>query len=124
MANPNIVNVAAIYGDNNSVSLTTTSETQLISNPAGSGKVMKVGTIIAANVGSNSSSTVSIFLHSAAALGGTAYALASGVGVPVGASLVALDKASPIYLKENQSIGVTANIANQLVVTASWEEIS
>jgi hypothetical protein len=124
MANPNIVNVANIYGDNNSVSLTTTSATQLISNPAGSGKVMKVGTIIAANVGSNSSTTITVNLYSAAALGGTAFPIAYGVGVPVGASLVALDKASPIYLKENQSIGVTANIANQLVVTASWEEIS
>lgn len=124
MANPNIVNVANIYGDNNSVSLSTTSETQLISNAASSGKVMKIGSIIVANVGSSAATTVSIFIHSAAALGGTAYALASGVGVPVGASLIALDKASPIYLKENQSIGVQASAASQLVVTASWEEIS
>ncbi len=34
MANPNIVNVAAIYGNTSTISLTTTNATELVSNAA------------------------------------------------------------------------------------------
>ena len=124
MANPNIVAVTAIRGDNSSVSLTTTAATSIVSNAASSGKVLKINTIIAANVDGTNAADITINKYSAAALGGTAYPIASTISVPADASLVIVDKTTAIYLKENESIGATAGVANDLVITCSWEDIS
>ena len=124
MANPNIVNVTSILGDNSSVSLTTTSATSIVSNAASSGKVYKINTIIAANVDGTNAADITINKYSAAALGGTAYPIASTISVPADASLVIVDKTTAIYLKENESIGATAGTASDLVITCSWEDIS
>ena len=124
MANPNIVNVTSILGDNSSVSLTTTAATSIVSNAASSGKVLKINTIIAANVDGTVAADITINKYSAAALGGTAFPIASTVSVPADASLVIVDKTTAIYLKENESIGATAGTASDLVITCSWEDIS
>jgi hypothetical protein len=124
MANPNIVNVAAIYGNNASVSLSTTSATSIVSNAASSGKVYKINTIMVANVDGTNAADITINKYSAAALGGTAYAIASTISVPADATLIIVDKTTSIYLLENESIGAIAGSASDLVVTASWEEIN
>lgn len=124
MANPNIVNVAAIYGNNSSTSLTTTSATSIVSNAASSGKVFKINTIMVANVDGTNAADITINKYSAAALGGTAFPIASTISVPADATLIIVDKTTSIYLLENESIGATAGTASDLVVTASWEEIN
>jgi hypothetical protein len=124
MANPNIVNVTTIYGNTSSVSLTTTSATSLVSNAASSGKVFKINSIVAANVDGTTAADISINVYSAAALGGTAFPIASTISVPADATLIITDKTTSFYLLENQSIGATAGTASDLVVTASWEEIN
>ena len=124
MANPNIVNVAAIYGNSSQTSLTTTSATSLVSNAASSGKVFKINSIVVANVDGSAAADITINIYSAAALGGTAYAIASTISVPSDATLIVTDKTTSFYLLENQSIGAIAGTANDLVVTASWEEIN
>ena len=124
MANPNIVNVNSILGDNSSVSLTSTSATSIVSNAASSNKVLKINTIIVSNVDGTNAADITINKYSAAALGGTAFAIASTVSVPADASLIVVDKTTAIYLKENESIGAIAGTANDLVVTCSWEDIS
>jgi hypothetical protein len=63
-------------------------------------------------------------VYSQAALGGTAYPIASTISVPADATLIITDKTTSFYLLENQSIGATAGSASDLVVTASWEEIN
>lgn len=124
MANPNIINVAAIYGNNALVSLTSTSATSIVSNAASSGKVFKINSLVVANVDGVVPANITINVYSAAALGGTAYPLVSTVAVPNDASLIVIDKTTSIYLKEDQSIGAVAGTASDLVVTASWEEIN
>jgi hypothetical protein len=124
MAAPNIVNVTGIYGENSSVSLTSTSATSIVSNAASSNKVLKINTLIVSNVDGTNACDITINKYSAAALGGTAFAIASTVSVPADASLIVIDKTTSIYLKENESIGATAGTANDLIVTCSWEEIS
>jgi len=124
MANPNIVNVTSILGDNSSVSLTTTSATSIVSNAASSGKVLKINTLIVANVDGTNAADITINKYSAAALGGSAFAIASTISVPADATLIVVDKTTSIYLKENESIGAIAGTANDLVVTCSWEDIS
>lgn len=124
MPNPNIVSVTAIYGNSTFVSLSTTSATQLASNAAASGKAYKINSIIVANTNGTSAANITINIYSAAAMGGTAFPLASTISVPANASLIITDKTTSFYLLENQSIGATAGTANYLTVTASWEEIS
>ena len=124
MANPNIVNVTTIYGNSSSTALSTTSATSIVSNAASSGKVFKINSIVVANVDGTSAADITINVYSQAALGGTAYAIASTISVPADASLIVTDKTTSFYLLENQSIGAIAGAANDLVVTASWEEIN
>ena len=124
MANPNIVNVAAIYGNSSQTSLSTTSATSLVSNAASSGKVFKINSIVVANVDGTSAADITINVYSQASLGGTAYPIASTISVPADATLIVTDKTTSFYLLENQSIGATAGSASDLVVTASWEELN
>ena len=123
MANPNLVNVTTINGNMSSVSLTTTSATSLASNAAASGIAFKVNSIVVANT-SASAANITINIYSAAALGGTAFPIASTISVPANASLIIVDKTTTFYLLENQSIGATAGTSTALVVTSSWEQLS
>jgi len=124
MANPNIVNVAAIYGNSSQTALSSTSATSLVSNAASSGKVFKINSITVANVDGTAAADITINVYSAAALGGTAFPIVSTISVPADATLIVTDKTTTFYLLENQSIGATAGTANDLVVNASWEEIN
>ena len=121
--NPNIVNVSAIYGNVNSASLTTTSATQLASNAASSGQVLKIDSIVVANT-TASAATITINVYSAATLGGTAYPIASAISVPANSTLIVTDKSTAFYLMENMSVGATAGTASALVATITWEQIS
>jgi hypothetical protein len=124
MANPNLVGVTAIYGNNSSTALSSTSATSIVSNAASSGKVFKTNAIMVANVDGTSAADITINKYSAAALGGTAFPIASTISVPADATLIVVDKTTSIYLKEDESIGATAAVANDLVVTCSWEELN
>ena len=121
--NPNIVNVTIINGNTSTTSLTTTSATSLVSNAAASSKVYKIDSIVVANT-SASAANITINVYSAAALGGTAFPIASTISVPAYASLIVTDKTTSFYLLEDKSIGATAGTSTALVVTASWEEIT
>lgn len=123
MANPNIVNVTSIIGNSLSVAVAT-SATQLASNAASSGKVFKINSIVIANIDGTSAAEITVNIYSAAALGGTAIAIASTISVPADASLIVTDKTTSFYLLENQSIGALASAANDLVATISFEEIN
>jgi hypothetical protein len=124
MANPNIVNVTTIYGNSSQTALSNTSATQLVSNASSSNKVYKINSIVVANVDGTNNTEVTVNVYSQANLAGTAYALASTITVPADSSLIVTDKTTSFYLLENQSIGAIAGVANDLVVTASWEEIN
>lgn len=124
MANPNIVNVATINGKTATVALSTTSATAIVSNAAASGKIYKINCLYVANVDGVNSASITINLYSAADIGGTAYPVCYTITVPANATLIVIAKDSPIYLEEDKSIGAMASVANDLVVIASYEEIS
>ena len=123
MANPNIVNVTSIVGNSLSVAVAT-SATQLASNAASSGKVFKINSIVIANIDGTVAADITVNIYSAAALGGTAIAIASTISVPPDASLIVTDKTTTFYLLENQSIGALASASGDLVATISFEEIT
>ena len=125
MANPNLINVSAVYGNSSNTALSSTSVTSLVSNAASSGKVYKINSIVASNVDGTSAADITINVSSNATAGsGTAYAVASTISVPADATLIITDKTTSFYLLENQSIGAIAGSANDLVITASWEELN
>jgi hypothetical protein len=127
MANPNIVNVTTILGNTSSLLISSTANpfaTALINNPAASGKVYKINSIVVANVDGSSAADITINLFPQDDLGGTGTALASTVSVPADSTLIVTDKSTGFYLLEDKSIGATASAANDLVVTCSWEEIN
>ena len=127
MANPNIVNVAAIYGNTSTNLISSTADpfaTALVNNAASSGKVYKINSIVVANVDGTSAADITIKIFSQDDLGGTGTAIVSTISVPADASLIVTDKTTSFYLLEDKSIGATASAANDLVVTISWEEIN
>lgn len=123
MANPNIVAVTAIVGNTVSAAVGT-SATSLASNAASSGKVFKINSIVVANIDGTAAADVTVNIYSAAALGGTASAIASTISVPADASLIVTDKTTAFYLLEDRSIGALASASGDLVATISFEEIT
>ena len=123
MAAPNLIGATTINGKTTGANLTTTSATAVLNNASGSGKCLKVNTLNVANYGA-SAANITIAWYNAASLGGTAYAIAGNVTIPGGATLNVIDKSSQYYLEENTSLGATASIANTLIVTSSYEDIS
>jgi hypothetical protein len=124
MAAPNIVNVTTITGKTAQVALTTSAQS-LLSNASGSGKVMKVNSILIANIDGTNSADVTCRLYSAAALGGTPMDnFASAIPVAAKSRLDLLDKNTAIYLEEDKSIGALASANSDLVALISYEEIS
>jgi len=130
MANPNIVNVTAIYGTTTYYTPSGTSAVVLLPNAAASGLVYKINQIVVANTtASAANATVSIYTNGAVAQGsapssGTAYPVVSTVSVPAYASLIAVDKTTAIYLQEGTSITITSGTASSLTFTISYENIS
>ena len=131
MANPNITNVTAIYGNTTYFTPSGTTAVVLLANAASSGKVYKINQIVAANVdGTNAvNATVSIYTNGAVAQGsapsgGTAYPIASTISVPANASLIVADKTTAIYLQEGTSISVTSGTASKITFSISYEDIS
>lgn len=131
MANPNIVNVAAIYGTTTYLTPSGTTAVVLLPNAASSGTVMKINQIVAANVNGAAAvnATVSIYSNGAVAqgsapAGGTAYPIVSTVSVPALASLIVVDKTTAIYLMEGTSISVTSGTASGITYSISYELIS
>lgn len=124
MAAPNIVNVSAIYGKVVTADLTSTSAISVLSNAASSGKVFKLDSLVVANTDTANAVNITINHYSAAALGGTATALASTVSIPANSTLVVISKLNMIYLEENMSIGAVAGTSSKLKVVCSYEDIS
>lgn len=119
MAAPNIVNVTTILGKT-AVLAATTTPTDIISNTADSGKVLKVNSIYASNVDGTNAADITVSLYRSS----VEYKIASTVSVPADATLVVLSKEAPIYLEEADSIRVTASASGDLEVVCSYEEIS
>ena len=131
MANPNIVNVTAIYGTTTYLTPSGTTAVVLLPNAASSGLVYKINNIVAANVNGSAAvdTTVSIYSNGAVAQGsapsgGTAYPIVSTVSVPADASLIVADKTTGIYLMEGTCISITSGTASAITYSISYENIS
>lgn len=124
MAAPNIIAATSVFGKSATVSLTTTSATEVLSNADASGKVFKVNTLIVSNVDGTDASDITVSYYSEDNIGGTATEIIQLKSVAAKTNLIVLDKNTSIYLEENRSIGATASSASDLKVIVSYEEIA
>lgn len=117
MAAPNVVAVQTITGKT-AVQQVGTSATAIVSNAAGSGKLVKVNALLISNVDNTAAFaiTADIFRSS------VAYRMATAISVPINSTLDILNK--PIYLEEGDSLRLTTSAASKLEAVASYEEIS
>ena len=117
MAAPNIVGVSSIYGKTNVLALTASAQA-VVSNTAGSGKVLKVNALYVSNVDGAANFTTTIDLFRS----GTAFRIAFQIVVPAGATLDILSK--PIYLEEGDSLRALGSTTLKLEAVCSYEEIA
>ena len=119
MAAPNIVNVSSIYGKTMGAALGTTAGADILSGA--SDKLLKINSIIVANVDGTSVADVTVRFYDYTA--STAYHLAKTVSVPSDSTLVVLGKDAPIYLEENDRIQAHASATGDLEIVISYEEL-
>lgn len=126
MANPNIINVTTINGLTVANTPNTSSATVLVNNPASSGQVLKINTLIATNMSGVANTTIActVAYNNGANGTGTSYPVANTIPVPTTASLIVLDKSSALYLTENTSIMVTSASSSGISYVCSYEVIS
>lgn len=115
MANPNIVNVTAIYGTTY-VQAVGTSATAIAT--AASGTVVKLDALYVGNIDTSASYKITVDLYRSS----VAYNILYQVSIPAGAGLDVLSKS--IYLQEGDSLRLTADTASKLQAVASGEVIS
>lgn len=124
MAAPNIVGITTLVGFSTFTTLANTNATSIVSNAAASNKVLKVTSVIVANTGDSNTEYCHVSLNDMASGGGGNRYIQKNVGIETGTSQVVIDRASAVYLEENQSLVVQSNTrANVFDVIASYEEI-
>jgi len=116
MANPNLVNVTSITGESITHALTTTLTDDILI--AASDTLVKVNSIIVANIDGSSAVDVSVFITKS---GGSPLAIASTVSVPADATLVVIDKNTALYLEEGDNLEAGASAAGDAVITVNFE---
>ena len=118
MANPNLVAVTSIFGKSIQGALGTTVTTDLLT--CASNKLLKVNTIIIANIDGTNAATVTMGIIKS---GGSVVLFAKTISVPADATLVLIDKNSSIYLQEGDILEGGASAAGDLTYTISYEEL-
>jgi hypothetical protein len=119
MAAPNIVNVTSIFGKTLGAALGTTTTTDILTCAAD--KVLKVNSIIVANVDGTNAADVTVYFYDSSAA--ARYALAYTITVPADSTIVVVGKDNPIYLEESDQIEAGASAVSDLEIIISYEEI-
>ena len=123
MANPNIVAVANIYGKTVFDADIATSASAIVTNAASSGKILKINSLIIANIDGTNAADITATIKNAAG-NSTSSTIANTVSVPADATLVVISKDTSIYLEEDMSIHLAASAAGDFSGTCSYDEIS
>ena len=123
MANPNIINATSILGKTVFDADIDTSASELLENAASSGKILKINSLIIANIDGTNAADITATIKNAAG-NSTSSTIANTVSVPADATLVLISKDTSIYLEEDMSIHLASSAAGDLSGTCSYEEIS
>ena len=83
-------------------------------------RAVKLSTLYAANVAGTSAGDITIRVSD----GTATHAVCSTVSVPADASVVVVDRNSPVYLEEGDSIEALASATATIQIVGSYEEIA
>jgi hypothetical protein len=119
MAAPNILGATSIYGKSVGAALDTTLTTTLLTCAAN--KVLKINSIIVANVDGSSAADASVTFYDSSAT--ASYRVASTVAVPADSTLIVIGKDTPIYLEESDEIRGGASANSDLEIVISYDEL-
>jgi len=122
MAAPNIKSsstVNTVYGKTVGYAATV-SMAAALSNPASSGKVLKVNSVYCANVNGINAADISLEHYN----GTTGFAIGKTIVVPADATQVLVTQEAYIYLEEGHSLRAQASADGNLELVISYEEIS
>jgi len=117
MAAPNLINAATITGKT-AVLAVPTSATAIVTNSAGSNKVLKINALYVSNVDGSGGYTLTMDIFRSS----VAYRLGFTITVPAASTLDVISKT--IYLEEGDSLRLTANTVSKLEAVCSYEDIS
>lgn len=125
MAAPNIVNITTLTGKTTYVNLTTTGSTSVLSNASGSNRVYKINSLFVSNTDTSNAINITVNYYDSSSISAatTSGSLAGSITVPAKSNLIILDKATALYLEENDAIGAIAGTAAKLTVVCSYEDI-
>ena len=82
--------------------------------------MLKVNALYAANIHASNSGTITVDVYRSS----TAYRIANAINVTINAVYMAIQKDSPIYLEEGDSLRLTASAASVFEAVCSYEELS
>lgn len=119
MAAPNIKSPTTIIGRTARYAVTTSLAT-VLANSASSGKVLKINSIRATNVGGAIAADITVTTYD----GTTDGHLAKTISVPADAAQIISNKETYFYLEEGDSIRAQASANGDLELVIGYEEIS
>lgn len=119
MAAPNLVAVTAIAGKT-AVLAPTTSPQAIVANATASGQVLKINSLIVANIDGTNACNLTVDLYR----GSVAYRTHYLIAVQPRTSFIAIAKDTPLYLEEGDSLRVTAAVDGDLEAVASYEALA
>ena len=117
MANPNIVNVASIYGFSISGAITT-SDVDIIN--VTSEEVWKINTFMISNTDGTNACHLSVKIRTD---GSTFREIGPGIPIPPRTVLTFIDKNNQLYMEEGDLLRVSAGANSDLVYVLSGEKI-
>lgn len=123
MAAPNLNSPTTITGKTTYLALSSTSETDLLTNAVSSGKALRVTSLFLCNVDGTNNVDATLKIYSAAT-GGTGYAIVNTLTVPADATVTPLGRDISLWLEEDRRLTVTASAADDLTVVCSYEEVN
>tara|TARA_B100000131_G_C18040069_1_gene582043 strand:- start:837 stop:1214 length:378 start_codon:yes stop_codon:yes gene_type:complete len=122
MAAPNILSATSIYGKTVGCELNTTITQGILT--CASNKVLKIVSIIAANIDGASGADVTVVFQDDSKTGNLGVnTIANTVNVPADASIIIVGKDAPIYLEESDEIRAGASANGDIMLTVAYEEL-
>lgn len=119
MSNPNLITISSVIGKTVAQAITT-SESDLVANPSGSGKVYKINVLYVANASTSADASVTVsFVRSSSST-----KIANAVLVSTKNTLVVVAKDTALYLEEGDSLKILASNNTSLEAVVSYEIIS
>ena len=117
MAAPNLLSLTTVTALT-AVQNVGTSATAIVTNSAASNKVFKITALYISNIDTTNIYKITVDLFRSS----TAYPITYQVEVPAASTLDIISK--NLYLQEGDNLRLTADTANKLVATCSYEEIT